>query len=181
MAAGKRKIPPLVDARLRSYLYDFLTPGDGCSCHVVFNHLRDNLSDRHKRYLPPTHTWENRPPGIALGHELIHAWRVVTGMVLFEYGWEEEAMTVGLPPFSNMPLTENRLRIEYGSLAIRPDYQNIATETPLTDGMKLGVDRSNMAWQGNQGALTPQQDLAKAMSSRRRAMGYDDDDGDDGF
>ena len=180
MEKGKKAIPPLIEARLKSYLYHFLTPGDGCSCHVVFNHLRDNLSEKHRRYLPMSHNWEHRPPGIALGHELIHAWRVVTGMVLFEYGWEEEAMTVGLPPFSFMEFTENRLRIEYGGLAIRPDYQNLMPNTPLTDGMKLGVDRSNMSWQGKQGALHSQQHLAQALSSRRRAMGYDDED-DDGF
>jgi len=185
MEKGKRAIPPSVDARLRSYLYAFLLPGEGCSCWVKFNHLRDNLSPDHKKYLPATHTWQNRPPTIALGHELIHAWRSMTGMVLFEYGWEEEAMTVGLPPFSFMEYTENKLRIEYGGLAIRPDYQNIRTKTPLTDGQKLGVDRSNMAWQGNQSALHTQQGVAQAMSSRRKAMGYDDDDDndnwDDGF
>ena len=179
MEKGRRPIPPAVDGRLRSYLYHFLTPGDGCACHVVFNHLRDNLSPDHKKYLPMSHNWQHRPPGIALGHELIHAWRVVVGRVLFDYGWEEEAMTVGLPPFSNMDFTENKLRIEYGGLAIRPDYQNITTKTPLTDGMKLGVDRSNMSWQGKQSSLHSQQGLAMAMSSRRKAMGYDDDDDDD--
>jgi Effector protein len=181
MAKGTKAIPPSVDAKLRSYLYDFLTPGDGCSCYVVFNHLRDNLSERHKRYLPNSHNWMNRPPGIALGHELIHAWRVVSGRVLFDYGWEEEAMTVGLPPFSNMPFTENRLRVEYGGLAVRPDYENILTKTPLVADQKLGVDTSNMAWQGDKGALHPQQQLAQAMSARRRAMGYDEEEAGDGF
>jgi hypothetical protein len=179
MEAGKKPIPPVVRARILSYLYAFLTPGPGCPCYVVFNHKRDNLADRHKRYLPMSHLWEHRPPTIALGHELIHAWRCVVGRVLFDYGWEEEAMTVGLPPFSYMEFTENRLRIEYGGLAIRPDYQNLQPDTPLVDGMKLGVDRSNMAWKGKQSALHDQQFLAKALSSRRRAMGYDDDDEDE--
>ena len=181
MEKGKKAIPPPVDARLRSYLYDFLLPGKGCSCYVEFNYLRDNLSEDHKKYLPATHTWENRPPTIALGHELVHAWRAMTGMVLFDYGWEEEAMTVGLPPFSFMEFTENKLRIEYGGLAIRPDYQNIRTKTALTEGQKLGVDRSNMAWQGNQGALHTQQGLAQAMSARRRGMGYNNDEDDDSW
>jgi len=181
MEKGKKPIPPLVDARLRSYLYDFLIPGEGCSCYVEFNHKRDNLSDEHRQYLPMTHTWEHRPPAIALGHELIHAWRAMSGMVLFDYGWEEEAMTVGLPPFSYMEFTENKLRVQYGGLAIRPDYQNITTKTPLTDQMKLGVDRSDMSWQGKQSSLQPQQQqfLAQAMSSRRQAMGYGEDDSDD--
>lgn len=180
MEKGKKPIPPVVDARLKSYLYHFLTPGDGCPCHVVFNHMRDNLSPEHKRWLPMSHNWQHRPPGIALGHELIHAWRVVTGMVLFHYGWEEEAMTVGLPPYSFMDFTENHLRVQFGGLAIRPDYQNLMPKTPLTDGMKLGVDRTNMSWQGSQSSLHDQQFLAQALGSRRRAMGYDDDD-EDGF
>jgi hypothetical protein len=177
MEKGKKAIPESVDSRMRSYLYAFLIPGEGCDCHVVFNHVRDNLSPAHKQYLPMSHNWKHRPPVIALGHELIHAWRAMNGNVLFEYGWEEEAMTVGLPPFSFMEFTENKLRVEYGELAIRPDYQNIGTQTSLTDGQKLGVDRSNMAWQGNQSALHAQQGLAQAMSARRRAMGYDDEDG----
>jgi Effector protein len=179
MEKGKRAVPEPVDSRLKAYLYAFLIPGDGCDCHVVFNHVRDNLSPGHKKYLPMSHNWQHRPPLIALGHELIHAWRAVSGKVLYEYGWEEEAMTVGLPPFTYMEFTENKLRVEFGELAIRPDYQNIGTQTSLTDGQKLGVDRSNMAWQGNQGALHAQQGIAQAMSSRRRAMGYDDDE--DGF
>jgi hypothetical protein len=150
---------------------------------VLFNHTRDNLSPEHKKYLPQSHVWTHRPPTVALGHELIHAWRAMTGMVLFDYGWEEEAMTVGLPPFSFMEYTENRLRIEYGDLAIRPDYQNIRTKTPLTDGQKLGVDRTNMAWTGNQNALISHKEpgVVNAMASRRAAMGYgnDDDDGAD--
>lgn len=179
MSKGKKEIPPTVDARLRSYLYDFLTPGKGCDCYVLFNHVRDNLSPEHKQYLPMSHLWQHRPPGIALGHELIHAWRSMTGMVLFEYGWEEEAMTVGLPPFGFMQLTENRLRIESGGLAVRADYQNLMPKTPLTAGMKLGVD-GDMAWQGKQGALHPGQAVAQKMSARRKAMGYGTDDAEGG-
>jgi hypothetical protein len=179
MEKGKKPITPLVDARLRSYLYHFLVPGDGCSCYVNFNHRRDNLSPEHKQYLPMSHTWAHRPPAIALGHELIHAWRVMSGMVLFVYGWEEEAMTVGLPPFSFMEFTENKLRIEYGGLAIRPDYQRIGMRTGLTDGQKLGLDPTDNSWQGNQNALHPQQSVAQAMSARRKGMGMDDDDADD--
>jgi len=162
---------PSLHSRLKAYLYAFHLPVGGCDCHVVFNHVRDNLNPAHKQYLPMSHNWQHRPPLIALGHELIHSWRAVSGKVLYPYGWEEEAMTVGLPPFTYMEFTENKIRVEYGELAVRPDYQNIQTKTSLTDGQKLGVDRSNMAWQGNQGALHAQQGLAQAMSSRSRAMG----------
>lgn len=176
MEAGKSTIPEQVDAKLRVYLYDFLTPGKGEPCHVIFNHKRDNLSPEHKRYLPSTHIWQNRPPAIGLGHELVHAWRVVAGKVLFKYGWEEEAMTVGLPPFTNMPYSENRMRVEWGGLAVRPDYQNIKMKTGVVDPKQAGLEEGNLAWKGKQGALHANQDLAKAMSQRRRAMGYEEDD-----
>ncbi len=181
MASGKTVIPPHVDAKLRVYLYDFLTPGTGESCHVTFNHKRDNLSPAHKRYLPSSHIWANRPPAIGLGHELVHAWRVASGRVLFKYGWEEEAMTVGLPPFGNMPFSENRIRVEWGGLAIRPDYQNIKMKTGVVDPKQAGLDPSNNAWQGNQKALHANQTMAKAMTQRRAAMGYDDDEDDEDF
>ena len=51
---------------------------------------------------------------IMLGHELIHAWRMMTGRRLVARGWEEEMMTVGLGPGSVLPFTENRLRSEAG-------------------------------------------------------------------
>jgi hypothetical protein len=179
MEKGKKTIPPLIDARLRSYLYHFLIPGGGDSRYVMFNHKRDNLSPQHKQYLPASHTWQHRPPAIALGHELIHAWRGLSGLKLFVYGWEEEAMTVGLPPFSFMEFTENKFRVQYGGLAIRPDYQNIGKKTTLTDGQKVGIDPTTNAWQGNQNALHAQQGVAQAMSSRRKGMGYDQDDAED--
>jgi hypothetical protein len=179
MEKGKAPIPKPVDERLRVYLYDFLTPGPGSDCYVVFNHVRDNLSRDHRRFLPESHNWQHRPPAIALGHELIHAWRVATGMVLFTYGQEEELMTVGLPPFSGMMFTENRLRVNWAGLAIRPDYQNLKTNTDLVGGLaKRGVD-AKQAWQGNQAALVAHDGTAgvvrDAMRDRRAAMGYDDD------
>ena len=178
MMDDKYRIPPTLDAKIRAYLYDFLLPGTGENCRVNFNHLRDNLSDDHKKYLPQSHTWEHRPPAIALGHELIHAWRVMTGMVLYRYGWEEEAMTVGLPPFSGMPLTENRLRIDWGGLAVRPDYRYIGNQTELLRGQK--TDRgADQIWQGDDKALHANQGLAMAAAQRRRAMGYDDGGDDD--
>lgn len=180
MADGKKQIPQFVDEKLRVYLYDFLTPGDGCSCAIEFNFERDNLSPEHKKYLPQSHNWKNRPPGIALAHELIHAWRCMVGRVLFTYGWEEEAMTVGLPPFTFMPFTENHVRVQWGGLAVRPDYQNIGIKTDLIQNTdKLGIDKAgNRSWQGNQSALHTNQGLAQQASARRKAMGYDDNDDD---
>ena len=88
-------------------------------------------------------------------------------------------MTVGLPPFSGMMFTENRLRVNWAGLAIRPDYQNLKTNTDLVGGLaKRGVD-AKQAWQGNQAALVAHDGTAgvvrDAMRDRRAAMGYDDD------
>lgn len=180
MAAGKTAIPKHVDEKLRVYLYDFLTPGKGSDCGVRFNFERDNLSPEHKKYLPQSHNWQNRPPGVALAHELIHAWRCMVGRVLFNYGWEEEAMTVGLPPFTFMPFTENHVRVQWGGLAVRPDYQNIGIKTDMIQNTdKIGIDKAgNRSWQGNQSALHTNQGMAQQASARRKAMGYDDNDDD---
>ena len=182
--AGRAMIDSKTKSRLIAYLYHFLTAGGGEDSYVVFNHTRDNLSPEHKRYLPQSHTWKNRPPAIALGHELIHAWRVAVGMVLYPYGWEEEAMTVGVPPFGFMDYTENRIRSEWGGLAIRPDYQNIRFKTDMfsnDEKIKAGLDPSNNAWTGNDSSLHSNQGVAQVMAQRRKAMGYDDDDDDDGW
>jgi hypothetical protein len=51
------------------------------------------------------------PDYIQLGHELIHAWRMMTGRrIVGGNSWEEEAMTVGLAPFAGLRFTENALR-----------------------------------------------------------------------
>ena len=180
MAAGQKPIPKPIDSRIRSYLYDFLTPGPGSDCGIQFNHIRDKLSDGHRRLLPQSDLWENRPPGVALGHELIHAWRCMVGRVLFDYGWEEEAMTVGLPPFSNMPYTENRIRIEWKGLAVRGDYQGMDFESEMFDDTsKIGID-GNRKWLGNEKSLAvpmKERSLQEQMVNRRKMMGYDDDDG----
>lgn len=182
MAAGKLSIPQPVDSRLRSHLYDFLTPGPGSDCGIRFNHLRDKLSEGHRRFLPQSDLWENRPPAVALGHELIHAWRCMVGRVIFPYGWEEEAMTVGLPPFSNMPFTENRIRVQWGGLAVRGDYQNIDFESGMfDDSSKIGIT-ADKKWMGKEKALAvpmKERSLAEQLANRRAKMGYDDED--DGF
>lgn len=182
MEAGKKAIDPNVDARLRAFLYDFLTPGDGCDCYVIFNHRKLNLSPGHKQHLPSSVTWQNRPLPVPLAHELVHAWRAVTGRVLYDYGWEEEAMTVGLPPFSNMRFTENRFRIEFDNtgLAVRPDYRYLDFATGIIDPGQTGID-ADKKWQGDKTSLQPKikDVLAKGLEKQRRLAGYGDDDGFD--
>jgi hypothetical protein len=184
METGVKSIDKDTDARLRAYLYDFLTPGPGCDCYVIFNHRKLNLSPGHKQHLPASQNWQNRPLPVPLAHELVHAWRAVSGRVLYDYGWEEEAMTVGLPPFSNMRFTENRFRIEFDNtgLAIRPDYQYIAFATGIIDPGQTGISADKKKWQGNKSALQPltKDVLKKGLANQRRKAGYGDDD-DDGF
>jgi hypothetical protein len=182
MEAGKKAIEANVDAKLRVYLYDFLTPGPGSDCHIAFNHKKLNYSEAHLRHLPMSKNPLHLPLPVVLAHELTHAWRVMTGRVLFLYGWEEEAMTVGLPPFSNMRFTENRFRIEFDNtgLAIRPEYAFRPPRTGIIDPKGAGINQ-NQQWQGKPEAIEPRtQDILKeAMGKRREAMGYDDDGFDD--
>lgn len=175
---GKKPIDPVTDAKLRSYLYDFLTPGPGSDCLIAFNHKKVNYSEGHLRHLPMSKNPLHLPLPVVLAHELVHAWRVLTGRVLYYYGWEEEAMTVGLPPFSNMRFTENRFRVEFNNtgLAIRPEYAGLPYQTDLLKGQKVGID-DNMTWQGKQEAIEPRTNdiLKEALGKRRQGLGYDDD------
>ncbi|MGI0134623.1 MAG: hypothetical protein ACREBW_06675 [Candidatus Micrarchaeaceae archaeon] len=43
-------------------------------------------------------------------HELVHAYRIMCGARVVDSGWEEEAMTMGLPPFEQEDFTENKYR-----------------------------------------------------------------------
>ena len=158
MEAGTKAIDANTDARLRSYLYDFLKPGPGTDCHIGFNHVRLSISEEHKRHLPASEYYKNRPVPVALAHELVHAWRVMVGRKLYSRGWEEEAMTVGLPPFSNMKYTENRFRVEFGGLAIRPEYQYLEFATGIVDARQAGID-SDKNWQGKASALVASNDF----------------------
>lgn len=182
MEKGTLKIPPTVDAKFRAYLYDFLSPGPGSDCLIAFNHKKLNYSEGHKRHLPMSQNPLHLPLPVVLAHELVHAWRVLTGRVLYFYGWEEEAMTVGLPPFSNMRFTENRFRIEFNTtgLAIRPEYAYLGYRTDMLQGQKVGVNQ-DMQWQGDQQAIEPRpRDILKeALGKRRQGLGYDDDGFDD--
>jgi hypothetical protein len=94
------------------HIMDHLTQGAGTGAWVVWDPLMEHVcthleADRRA-------AWMDRPPWIALAHELIHGWRLVTGRCVFKPGpmedYYEEAMTVGLPPYDQCRFTENRLR-----------------------------------------------------------------------
>jgi hypothetical protein len=97
-------------------LEDYLETGGGTDCVVTFN-------DRAKRVDPSypkpfteeeyyTHWW-HRPVEVGLAHELIHAWRLLTGRGICKANsWEDEAMTIGVNPFIQAKFTENKVREE---------------------------------------------------------------------
>ncbi len=107
MEDGTRPIPDTEYYKLCLYLYDVIESGKGCDAEmrVVFTQAKD----------------PDDPLYIIIGHELIHAWRIMKGRRVFETGWEEEAMTTGLPPFANLAFSENKLRVEAG-LPVRAGY-----------------------------------------------------------
>lgn len=94
--------------RFALFMYPHLSRGEGCSVCYRFEEAQANPA-------------LNDTPLIILAHELIHAWRMVRGERIFEGGWEEEAMTVGLPPFLNTEINENKLRCEL-SAPLRTSY-----------------------------------------------------------
>lgn len=104
---GRRPLPKEAYHRFAMFFYDHLDPGEGCSVALRFD----------PNQVGPGDTLE-----VILGHELIHTWRMLTGMRVFETGWEEEAMTTGLAPFGNLKYTENKLRLEL-LLPFRTSYR----------------------------------------------------------
>jgi len=93
------------------WLMDELTPGGGADALVKWNPDAESAWPTDRDDAP---AWSRRPAWIALAHELIHAWRMVTGRVVFHpttAEYHEEAMTVGLPPYDRCRFTENRFRL----------------------------------------------------------------------
>jgi len=106
--------------RLAILLYDYMTAGSGVDTQIRFRAL-DYEAETAGQYNPKTN-YNDAPGYIILGHELIHAWRMMVGRRLVRQGWEEEAMTTGLYKFSELEFTENKLRGASG-LPTRPKYQ----------------------------------------------------------
>jgi hypothetical protein len=103
--AGTEEIDNNTYARIGMVLYEFLTPGPGIDTVIRFAPANDV------------------PDSMTIGHELIHAWRMMKGLRLFQNGWEEEAMTTGFPPFANFKFTENKLRVQ-ARMELRTKYDN---------------------------------------------------------
>jgi Effector protein len=99
------------------HLMSYLIPGSGTAAFVVWDpEMADAGADLGESERA---AWMTRPGWIALVHELIHGWRLVTGQCVFRpepliEGYYEEAMTVGLPPYDGCKFTENRFRLYSG-------------------------------------------------------------------
>jgi hypothetical protein len=129
------------------HIMDELTPGPGTSAFVVWNPAVTDVSDRvdADKQAP----WMKRPAWIALAHELIHAWRFVTGRCVFwpmirGEDYYEEAMTVGLPPYDACKFTENRFRQSKG-LALRAFYGPSSQTQSVRAQAKHGSVESRLA------------------------------------
>lgn len=118
---NERRMTPSENFRLSLGLYDHIFRGHGANTAV---RLVPGIGlDGNK-----TLSWLQKRTGktkyqidadavradVMLGHELIHAWRMMTGRRIVARGWEEEMMTVGLGPAASLPFTENKLRLEAG-------------------------------------------------------------------
>lgn len=124
VAPAARWVEQLQNGLVAYHVMDQLKPGVGTAAWVVWDPaLLDAGAGLDPQKQAP---WMKRPTWIALAHELIHGWRLVTGRCVFrpnargEY-YYEEAMTVGLPPYDGCRYTENRLRHEKG-LPVRSFY-----------------------------------------------------------
>lgn len=109
--ACRTKVSSLQRGLIAYHIMDHLTPGPGTGAQVLWNPSSDRICgdlSADKRA-----AWMDRPAWIALAHELIHGWRLVTGRCVFQpggiEGYWEEAMTVGLPPYDRCRFTENRV------------------------------------------------------------------------
>jgi hypothetical protein len=106
---------------VRRILRNWLQPGRGTPCSVEINVERPSQcwSDRtnHMRY-----------PTISMAHEMVHAWRFMTGKMLV-WGGEmnqdlEEVIATGLPPYNYEKYSENIFRAQYpdAELEMRTSY-----------------------------------------------------------
>lgn len=123
---GMGKVRYLQNGLVGYHIMNHLTVGQGTGAWVVWDPLLTNAGAD----LPTDQrsSWMERPPWIALAHELIHGWRLATGRCVFrpsvsggDEEYYEEAMTVGLPPYDHCRFTENRFRRHKG-LPLRAFY-----------------------------------------------------------
>lgn len=123
MADGIKAMDRETFFKICYHLYQFLTPGPGVPVAV--------------RFRPET----DIPDHILLGHELVHAWRMIYGRRLVMGGsmYDEEMMTVGLGIFAHWEFTENQLRREAG-FATRTKYGTIDVSSAYVASMMRQIE-----------------------------------------
>jgi hypothetical protein len=129
MLTGMAYMTDTVYYSLCFLLYDYALSGGGTNAQIrimnqmTFDHDFKNDVAAEKKFGRSTAETALRLDAVILGHELIHAWRMMAGRRIVAGGWEEEAMTSGIGPFSSWKLTENVLRGDLG-LSTRKSYAN---------------------------------------------------------
>lgn len=118
------------------YLIKYLKPGLGADAIVSWNPAKQTASENGSPDLP----WDKRPPWIGLAHELVHAWRMVTGRCVFSPADTactiyEERMTVGIAPYDDgEPYTENYFRAHSAA----PERRTFYNDDSKVKDLKLG-------------------------------------------
>ena len=127
MYEGRAYIPDDVYYPLCFLLYDYMIPGAGTNAQVrimnpmTFAYDFKNDIDAIKAKKATREQKAITLEAVVFAHELIHAWRMMAGRRVVTGGWEEEAMTTGIGPFSGWRMTENVVRGELG-LHTRTSY-----------------------------------------------------------
>ncbi len=123
MSEGRKPVDRETFFKICYHLYEFLAPGPGVPVAVRFRPEADI------------------PDHILLGHELIHAWRMLHGKRLVMGGsmYDEEMMTVGLGMFFHWEFTENQLRREAG-IASRTKYGKIDASSLYVQSIMLQIE-----------------------------------------
>lgn len=132
MCDGVAKIPDDDYFKICFAYYEFLMPGPGCDTQVKLK-AGVKLLGSDQSYKPKKDS-DAVAPEIILGHELIHAWRMMKGRRVVAAGWEEEAMTTGCAPFTHIKVTENALRRE-GGYPPRMQYKTNTYSTSLREAL----------------------------------------------
>ncbi len=117
--------------------YDYLTPGAGIDTQVrLVPSIKIGIAGVEGDAAFDYSNADAVREDIMIGHELIHAWRMMVGRRVVRDGWEEEAMTVGLWAAAGFPFTENRLRAEAG-MPTRNTYRLPSYNAPFLQSKVL--------------------------------------------
>lgn len=140
MVCGMKYMPDSVYYPLCFLLYDYAIPGAGTDAQIrVMNQktfeydFRNDIEAEKKLLRGKTETTKTLD-AVILAHELVHAWRMMAGRRVVAGGWEEEAMTSGIGPFTNWRMTENSFRADLG-LKQRKEYANNRHSSELMQTM----------------------------------------------